>query len=212
VGERAFGMSYPVMLNLTGRLCVVVGAGKVAQRKIVGLLDAGASVRVVGNEPTPQIQDLADKKRIVHYLRGFLASDLAGAWMAFAATNDPDVNEAVHVAANVEGILFCHTAGGEGDLTLPAVFKQDDLTVAVSTGGSSPLYARIIRDALEEYFADGHGEILKLLRETRAHLKDKVGDSAERQEIWRLVLDKDIFDAVQTGDLDHVKKRIRQCL
>lgn len=205
-------MSYPVMLNLAQRLCVVVGAGKVAEQKVVGLLEATAVVRVVGYAPTQHIQDLAEKKRIVYHNRAFKPSDLDGAWLVFATTNDADVNDAVGEVAKNKGILFSHSAGGEGDFTLPAIFNQDDLQVAVSTGGSSPLYGRIVRDALDDYFGNGHGEILKFLRETRDHLKKNVSDSARRQEIWRSVLSKDVFEAVQAGNVDQVKKRISQCL
>ncbi|MFT5368242.1 MAG: precorrin-2 dehydrogenase/sirohydrochlorin ferrochelatase [Candidatus Latescibacterota bacterium] len=206
-------MPYPVVLNISGRLCAVVGAGKVAERKVEGLLQAGAVVRVIGTHPTLRIQAWADDQNIELVDRGFFETDLDDCWLVFAATNNADVNEKVAAVTRGRNILFCHSAGGEGDFTVPAVLNNGDLQVAVSTRGASPTYARLVRDYLDEHLSTGHGEVLTILKQARAQLKEAVpNDSIRRQNIWRSMLSQDIFEAVQAGSLDEVKQRIFECL
>ncbi len=206
-------MGFPVVLSIEGRLCCVVGAGKVAERKVQSVLKAGARVRVVGLDPTPQLIKLANDKQIACYKRRFVDADLSGCWMAFAATDDDDVNAHVGALAKEQGILFGHAAGGEGDFMLPAVLDIGDLQVAVSTNGASPLYARWVRDYLQQHLAHEHAEVLSVLKSAREQLKrDLSNDSVKRQNIWRELISQEMVEAVQAGNVNQVKQRISECL
>jgi precorrin-2 dehydrogenase/sirohydrochlorin ferrochelatase len=210
---EGFAMGFPVVLNIDGRLCCVVGAGKVAERKVQSVLKAGARVRVVGLDPTPQLMKLAHDKQIECYQRRFVDADLTGCWMVFAATDDDEVNAHVGALANEQGILFGHAAGGSSDFMLPAVLDIGDLQIAVSTNGASPLYARWVRDYLQQHLVDEHAEVLSVLKWAREKLKsDLPNDSVKRQKIWRTLISKEMVEAVQVGNVNQVKQRISECL
>jgi precorrin-2 dehydrogenase/sirohydrochlorin ferrochelatase len=142
--ESAAG--YPVVLRLSGRLCVVIGAGEIAWRKVQGLRAAGARVRVIAPHIHPELQE---NKEIEFICRPFLPEDLAGAFLVFAATNDRSVNAQVAACARQQGSLLNSADDPAGsDFHLPAVLQRGELTVAVSSGGGSPAFAAQLRDRL----------------------------------------------------------------
>jgi len=137
---------YPVLLDLRDRLVVVVGAGSVGRRKIAGLLDAGARVRLVSRDPVPPTCWLC---RIELHLRPFHPDDLDGATLAFAATGSAEVDGEVLAAARARGIPANLAAAPDaGDFTLPATLHLGELTVAVATGGRAPALAALVRDRI----------------------------------------------------------------
>lgn len=140
---------YPIFLDLDGRRCVVVGGGRVAGRKVRGLLGAGAEVVVVSPELEPGLEDVDVEVR----RRGYRYGDLEGAYLAFAATDSREVNAAVAGEAWERGIpVNVADRPAEGDFALPSVLRRGGLQVAVSTGGASPVLARRVRLELEEMF------------------------------------------------------------
>jgi len=155
---------YPIFLNLQGRQAVVVGAGNVGRRKIEGLLQVGARVRVIDPQPVPdQLED-----RVELLPRTFAEGDLAGAFLVFACTDSEKVNHLVAATAQQQGVLCCRTdRPGESDFALPALFRQGPLTVAVSTGGGSPALAAEIRDHLAQQVPDCWGDSLELMAAIR---------------------------------------------
>jgi precorrin-2 dehydrogenase / sirohydrochlorin ferrochelatase len=203
---------YPVVLTLRDRVCCVVGAGTVAERKIRGLLTAGAVVRVVGQEATPQIKTWNDDLRVEWREKRFSDEDVEACFLVFAATDSAHVNGEVGRSASRRGILFCDAGGSPGDFTMPAVLTRGELQIAVSTGGSSPTYARLVRDYLDRHLAHGHAELLAILKKIREELKSKDSkDSESRQHLWRAFVSEDIFDMVQNENLETVKQRISEC-
>ncbi|MEY9891336.1 uroporphyrin-III C-methyltransferase/precorrin-2 dehydrogenase/sirohydrochlorin ferrochelatase [Catenulispora sp. MAP5-51] len=146
---------YPAALRLAGRRVVVVGAGPVAQRRVLGLLDARADVLVVAPEATPAIEALADGGEIVWERRPYREGDLAQAWYAVAAADDPAVNAAVAREAEA-GRVFCSRADSAEDSSAwtPAVGRHDGVTVSV-IGGGDPRRAVDVRDGVLEGLRDG---------------------------------------------------------
>jgi len=136
---------YPVFLDLRGRQVVVIGGGRVATRKVAGLREAGARVRVIA----PQVRAgvAADRIERRRYRRG----DLVGAVLAFAATDARAVNRAVAREARRLGIPV-NVADSVEDCTFlaPARLRRGNVQIAVSTGGTSPRLARRLRERLEE--------------------------------------------------------------
>jgi hydroxymethylbilane synthase len=134
---------------MRGRLAVVIGGGSVAERKIAVLLDAGATVRVVSPGLTPALAQLSDERRIEVQQRPFEASDVAGASLVFAATDDDTVNASVVEAARAHGILVNDASRAErGDFSTPSVHRRDSLTIAVDTSGTSPAVAKLVRERI----------------------------------------------------------------
>jgi siroheme synthase-like protein len=138
---------YPIFLDLKDRPVLVVGAGKVALRKTRGLIEAGARVTVVAPEWEPEFENLP-VRRVV---RGFRASDLAGAMLVFAATDDRLTNHRIGVAAKGRGI-FANIADSatECDFVVPARVQRGTVQIAVSTGGESPRLSAELRRKLED--------------------------------------------------------------
>lgn len=137
---------YPVFLDLKDRPVLVVGAGPVALRKTKGLLEAGARVTVVAPETLPDFSDLP--VRLIR--RPFRASDLNGAALVFAATDDRAVNHRIGVAAKGRG-LFANVAdsAAECDFIVPARVNRGDVQIAISTGGTSPRVSAELRRKLD---------------------------------------------------------------
>jgi uroporphyrin-III C-methyltransferase/precorrin-2 dehydrogenase/sirohydrochlorin ferrochelatase len=149
------GVVYPVGLRLHGRRVVVVGGGRVAHRRVTGLLEAGALVTVVSPEVTPALEGLLDRSSLEWQRRRYADGDLAGAWYVVAATDDPAVNAAV--AAEAERIhTFCARADDRAASSVwtPAVGRQDDLVIGVH-GGGDPQRAIGVRDAVLAGLTDG---------------------------------------------------------
>ncbi len=161
---------FPVVLRFDGRLAVVIGGGTVADRKVSGLLDAGATVRVVA----PMIvgglrQRAAASGEAVDLIeRAYDPVDLDGAWYVVAAAGDPVVQQAVADECERRGI-WCNAVDDPDRCTalLPAVHRSGDVIVAVSTSGSSPTLARILRDRIANALPASLGEIARTLAERR---------------------------------------------
>ncbi len=150
MNSRAPQPVYPIFLtHMAGAPVVMVGGGRVAARKVAGLLAVQAAVTVVSPELSPELARLADAHALTWRARPYQPGDLAGARLAFAATNQRGVNAMVADEAAQRGIL-CNVADApeEGTFHLPAVARQGEVVVAVSTSGTAPGRARILRDRI----------------------------------------------------------------
>lgn len=157
-------MLYPIFLDLRGRRCVVVGGGKVANRKARKLLQAQALVKVVSPEIEPRLESIAVEAE----RRPYESGDLAGATLAFAATDSREANAAVTREAKERGIpVNVADKPSEGDFALPSTLRRGGLQVAVSTGGASPTLAREIRQELEEMFGPEWAGVVEELEKAR---------------------------------------------
>ena len=207
-------MRYPVFLKLEDKLCVVVGAGRVAERRVRGLCDAKAQVRVVGIIATEGILKLADEGAIHLYQRAFEPSDLDGSTLVIAATDRADVNRAVQTAAKCRGILFCgadrHT---DSDFIVPAVVQRGDLQMAISTGGKSPAYAKLLRREIETFLEDGHMGLLNLMADLRRRVYARFPNAPERrQAFWQQLVTDDTLALARKGKWAEIEERIEVCL
>jgi uroporphyrin-III C-methyltransferase/precorrin-2 dehydrogenase/sirohydrochlorin ferrochelatase len=149
------GTVYPVGLRLAGRRVVVVGGGQVAHRRVAGLLEARAQVTVVSPEVTPALEALVAPGSVTWHPRQYVPGDLAGAWYAVAATDDPTANAAVAAEAE-RNRVFCARADDRSASSVwtPAVGRQGDLVVGVH-GGGDPQRAVGVRDAVLAGLTDG---------------------------------------------------------
>jgi cobalt-precorrin 5A hydrolase / precorrin-3B C17-methyltransferase len=148
---------YPIYLNQIENLSVVVvGGGIVGERKVNGLLAASARIRLISPTATAHLQGLAAAGRLEWLQRPYLPGDLAGAALAFAATNERATNAQIAQEARQARIL-CNVADApaEGDFHVPAVLHHDDLVIAVGTGGQSPRRARTVRDRIAAWLRGG---------------------------------------------------------
>lgn len=183
---------YPLMLNISGRLCVVAGGGSVAARKTAGLLEAGARVRVVSPALTADLLELARQGRIEWRSREAEPADLEGAYLVFAATDDPEANRRLTEMAEARGMLVNDAASGDaGNFLVPAVLRRGDFVIAVSSSGSAPsLAARVVRELAERYGPEYAG-YAAALRKIREAVKGRVGDPEERKRLLMAAAEED---------------------
>ncbi|TLM62815.1 MAG: bifunctional precorrin-2 dehydrogenase/sirohydrochlorin ferrochelatase [Deltaproteobacteria bacterium] len=175
---------YPIILDLADRLAVVVGGGAVGRRKVAGLLEAGARVRLVTREPVPPG---CWQQPVELRLRPFHPVDLDDAAIAFAATGIAEIDRAVRDAARERRIPVNLAASpADGDFALPAVLRRGDLLLAVATGGRAPALAGVVRDRL----AAGYGPEWGLAVEIAARLRtNKLTASSENVYSYKVLAD-----------------------
>jgi len=198
---------YPVMLQLEGRLCVVVGGGPVALRKARGLREAGARVRLVAADVSAPAEELDGMEVSV---RSYRDGDLSGAFLAFAATGDREVNAAVVREARRCGILVgVADAPAEGDFALPALLRRGDLAVAVATGGRSPALAALVRDQLAAQIGPEWAVVLDIAAALRRKRLTLQGKTEYNQAILRRLLDGGLPELIAGGDEPAVDQLLR---
>ena len=159
---------FPMFIKLGGRQVVVVGAGKVGEPKIGGLLETGARIRVVALEATPTVREWARSGVIELELRAFANDDLPGAFLVVAATASRTLNERIYREAQKLGVL-CNVVDVPDlcDFFYPSLVRRGDLQIAVSTAGQSPSLAQKIRQQLEKQFGPAYAAWVAELGATR---------------------------------------------
>ena len=176
---------YPVYLDLRDVPVLVVGAGPVAARKVAGLAAAGAQVRVVAPDVSPSLdRSLVDEVRE----RTFDPVDLEGVRLVVTATGGRDVDASVAAAATAAGI-WVNAADQPDDCSfiLPAIARNGPLTIAVSTGGSSPALAGFVRDRAADLINDEVVELAERLHRDRTAIKAEGGSTEDHD--WRAIID-----------------------
>lgn len=200
---------YPVFLDLRGRRAVVIGGGAVAEQKVRGLVAAGAHVTVVSPDVTPALGALVRRNAIEHRRRPYRRGDLKGAWLALAATDDRGTNGAVWAEAEQLGVPLNAVDDLEHcSFIAPAVHREGDITVAVSTGGKSPALAVRLRQRIARLVGRAEARLCELLGELRPELAERVPDARARTALWYAIVDSDVIDFVRRGDVEGARRRI----
>lgn len=191
---------YPIFADLSGRRCLVIGGGEVAQRKAIALLGCGARVTVVSPTLTRRLSTYARQGRIRRLARRFRPTDLRGAWLVCAATDDQAVNELVSHAARRLNI-FANVVDQTPlcSFIAPAIVQRGPLTIAVSTGGASPSLAKALRRDIERAVGTHHVAMLRLLRDLRGLAKDRLTDPRDRKRYFDRLLRGRVFALVREG-------------
>jgi precorrin-2 dehydrogenase/sirohydrochlorin ferrochelatase len=213
---------YPVFLNLRGRPCVVVGGGKVAERKVRAMLRAGASVRVISPGLTPALVLLRAKKKIQvtprRYRKGDLLESGPGSGrplplLVFAATNHPATQRTVREDAETLGILLNAADDREHSTFLvPASFAQGDLQVAISTSGASPALARNLRRKLQATLGSEYAAYLRFLRAGRKQVLRLVPSQKRRAQVFRQLAGRLGAEWFQAGKPRATENEVRKLL
>lgn len=193
-------MAVPMVLDLAGRRCVIVGGGRVAERKIGVLLPSGADLLVVAPKITTRIKALAVRRRLGWRRAGYHPSCLRRASLAFALTSDPATNRRVARDARRLG-LFVNVADDPGlcTLVMPAILRRGDLLITVSTSGLSPTLARSLRDDLGARIGPEYGEYLRIVGSVRRRLRLAVVDPRDRARRLRRVPGAALLARLRSG-------------
>ncbi|KJS00730.1 MAG: siroheme synthase [Peptococcaceae bacterium BRH_c4a] len=201
---------YLVSLNVENRICLVVGGGKVAERKVHSLLDRGALVRLVSPEITAGIISLVQEGKVEHIRENYQESHLDGAFLVIGATDEEEVNARVSAHCMNRGILVNVVDDPpRGNFYVPAVVQRGSLQIAVSTDGKSPMLARKIRERLEGIFPAEYDEVVELIGELREKVIKETCDPAEKERILTALLEQTIMELLWEGKFELAKERIR---
>lgn len=206
-GENRY---YPVFLDLRDRLCVVVGGGLVALRKVESLIGAGARVRVVSPEVAPEIQDL---EGVELELKPYESRDLAGAHLVIAATDDEAVNQAVSRDA-AKRRIFCNVVDRpeECSFIVPSLVEQGPIKIAISTGGLSPALAKRLRMELGAMIGEEYEILARILGALRPLVLSQEGGHEAHKRVFEVLVNSELLDAIRQHDTELVHTILEQAL
>ena len=208
VPMKKAAFNYPLFINLENRLVVIVGAGEVGRRKLAGLLQIGAQVRLIDPRMSEEITNLPGVETLK---RNFGVGDLANSVLVFACTDSPEVNRLVVKEAQRRKI-FCSSVDNpdRGDFILPAILRRGPLTLAISTAGGSPALAAQIRDRLAEEVHDSWGIAVEIIAAVRRKwLTEEVGDQYN-QQILRSFWERKLIPAIEKNDHQTIDRLLRE--
>ena len=202
---------YIACLKLSGRRCVVVGAGDIGLEKVEGLLACDGDVVVIAPDAVPEIRRLADEGSIDWIRRAYEPGDLERTFIAIAATDDTDVNIRVYEDAERRAMLvnvvdvppLCN-------FILPAIVRTGPLAIAISTAGASPALAKRIKREIAETYGEAHAQLAVLLNEARGWAKRTLPTYQDRKAFFEGIVngDPDPIELLRRGDVDAVRDLI----
>jgi len=204
---------YPLFADLRGRRCVVVGGGAIAERKIAMLRRCGADVTVVSPTITARIRRDAGARKIRYVARRFRPSDLRGAWLVVAATDDQAVNRSVFRAAQ-RGRIFANVVDQKPlcSFILPSIVTRGDLVIAISTGGASPTVAKRLRREFERTLKDDYAKLLRLLHGLRPIAKRRLPSYNDRKRYFDQLVRGPVFRLVKDGRVQEARRKALRLL
>jgi siroheme synthase-like protein len=187
---------YIACLRLSGRRCLVVGGGEVGLEKVEGLLVCGAAVTLIAPQACAPLRELAAEGSIRWEPRPYRARDLEGALLVIAATDDSEVNIAVHADAE-ERAMLVNVADVPPlcSFILPAIVRSGPLAIAISTAGASPALAKRMKREIAAQFGEDYARLAVILNDARGWAKATLPTFQER---------RDFFEAIVTGEPDPI--------
>jgi precorrin-2 dehydrogenase/sirohydrochlorin ferrochelatase len=202
---------YPILLDVTGRWCVVVGGGKIGERRAIGLAEQGATVRIVSPSITDRLADL----EAFEWIRCEYGNELIdGAFLVIAATDSAKVNAQVVSDCRARNILVSSASvADDGDFIVPASIRREDLLVTVSTLGASPTLASVLREDIEKQYGPEWAAMTSIMGLLREELNLRHATEDWRKRAVRAVLASEpVWEAIRRGDAVEAEALARRCL
>ena len=201
----------PVFLSIADRPCLVVGGGATAQRKLTSLLRAGAAVTLVSPQLTETLTRQAQAGAFRHQPRPFEPTDVRGMKLVIAATDDATVNRQIATLAKAQDIPVNVVDDPDAcTFLLPSIIDRAPVIVAVSSGKTSPVLARLLRTRLEALIPAGYGRLADLCGRYRTRVKDRFSDQRDRRHFWDRVLEGAVAERIFAGQVDEAEAAIER--
>ena len=202
---------YPIFIDIEGQPVLVAGGGQVALRKVQTLLRHGACVRVVSPELIPELKEYIDGKTCIWRQKDYAADDMQDAVLVFSCTEKEEINARVAHDAKTRRLPVNVVDDPEKcSFIVPSILERGDLKIAVSTGGSSPLAARQIREELQETYGREMAEYLALLKAWRKQAKEHLPPE-RRRAFWERVTDGEVRELVRDRQLREAEGVVEKC-
>lgn len=197
---------YPAFLNLEGKKTVVVGGGRIAERKVLKLMQAGADVIVVSPELTSRLRRERDAGRLRHIPRAYRPGDLKDSFLVIVATDSPEVNK--RAAGDAPSLLNVVDVPSECNFIAPSTVKRGSLVLAVSTGGTSPALAKAIRKEIEKLYGPAFSGYLGFVKALRARAMKEVPDKKAREKFLKDLASENTVHDLRKKGLKTVKQSV----
>lgn len=195
---------YPAFLNLTGRKAVVVGGGKVAQRKVSALISSGADITLISPSLTKELRKSLTAGMIRHIPRQYRTGDLKGAFLVIAATDSAETNR--RVSKDAPALVNVVDVPEECNFIAPSVVKRGHLVIAISTGGASPAFSRAIRQELQLLYGSEFSGYLKFVKEIRRKAMTAVPEKGRRERFLKGLASGEILATLRAKGIGAAKK------
>ena len=183
---------YPAFLDLKNQKVVVVGGGKVAERKVRSLIKAGAAVRVISPAITAGLEKLRKKRAIIHTKRNYKKGDLKDAFLVIAGTSSSEINS--QIARDSGHLVNVVDSPSNGNFIVPSVVRRGPLTIAVSTEGASPAASKTIRKEIESRYGSEFTRYLRFVEQIRVKAMEKITDAGKRKKFLKSLASQKVLD------------------
>lgn len=201
---------YPVMIRLDGKSVVVIGGGRVAERKVRTLLETNGDVKVISPAITVAMSEWVRSGKLNWSPKEFEPQDLEGAFLVIGATNQRELNQRVLRSVPEHSLVNIVDDPDNSTFIMPSLFRRGRLTVSVSTSGASPGLAKRIRDELANRLDEAYEEYAEFLYQCRQNIKAEVADSTERQAILTRLLEEDFLQLTRSKQYEERNERFRK--
>jgi precorrin-2 dehydrogenase/sirohydrochlorin ferrochelatase len=193
------------MIDMSGRKIVIFGGGSVGERKAL-LFSRYADVTVISRGFTPSIRQMQEEGNVTlveadvsDLTDDQIGSFLKDAFLVIPATNEKAVNERIASAAKIRDILS-NTVDVIGDVTVPSVIKKGDLTISISTSGSSPAFSRFVRQRIEEVITPQFADMIEIQEKLRTYLKENIPGQRDRKDLlWQVLESSEVWEALEAS-------------
>lgn len=203
----------PIFFDIRRKPCLVIGAGAIAARKIELLLKAGAQVIVVAIDIGAEVSELVKQNNIQCFVRAFEDTDLQAVVLVIAATNDAALNARISRLAQVARIPVNVVDNPElCSFIMPSIIDRDPVQIAISTGGASPVLARLLRSKLEMSIPAAYGALSQLLDNYRENVKQAFSDVDLRRRFWESVIEGPVAEFAFSGRMEDAERLLNQLI
>jgi precorrin-2 dehydrogenase/sirohydrochlorin ferrochelatase len=204
---------YPVNLDIAGRNCLVVGGGGVASRKAATLLNCGAAVTVISPRVCDRLDQLAAEGVIRLNKRPYDSADLEGMFLVIGATDDEEVNRRISQDAEAHRML-CNIADRPGicNFILPSIVRRGDLVLTISTSGSSPAFAKKMRQSLESQFGEEYADLMRLMAAVRKKLLSQAHAPEAHKPLFEALANSKLIDWLRDRETENINALLRSVL
>ncbi len=203
----------PLFADIRDRDCLIVGGGRVAERRVLLLGRAGAKITVIAPEPSRELERLADADAIGLARRAFDTEPLDRYWLIVAATDDPELNAEVAAAAR-RAKRLCNVVDDAqlSTFIMPAIVDHDPVTIAISSAGKSPVLARWVKGVIETVLPVRLGELATLAGRWRERVKQALPDLERRRKFWQAMLEGEVARHMLAGRGERSETLLEQAL